>query len=68
MWETAEWLPSLKNFSHYIVNAEVGVEADLSKDKKWALRTYLQDTYNSVPAPGRKNNDLKLVAAVAYKF
>jgi hypothetical protein len=32
------------------------------------LRVYLDDTYNNVPAPGRKKNDLKLVAAVAYKF
>lgn len=68
VWEFVEWLPSLKNFGHYIVNAEVGLEADLSKDKKWVMRTYLQDTYNSEPAAGRKNNDLKLIAAVGYKF
>jgi putative salt-induced outer membrane protein YdiY len=68
VWEKVEYLPSLKNFSRYIVNGEIGVEADLSKDKKWALRAYLQDTYNSVPALDHKNNDMKLIAAIAYKF
>jgi putative salt-induced outer membrane protein YdiY len=68
IWEKIEYLPSLKNFSKYIVNGEIGIEADLSKDKKWALRAYLQDTYNSVPAPAHKNNDMKLIAAIAYKF
>ena len=68
IWETVEYLPSLKSFSQYIVNAEIGIEADLSKDKRWVLRTYLQDTYNSRPAPGKENNDMKLVAAVGYKF
>jgi putative salt-induced outer membrane protein YdiY len=68
VWEKVEYLPSLENFSKYIVNGEIGIEADLSKDKKWALRAYLQDTYNSVPATGHKNNDMKLIAALAYKF
>jgi putative salt-induced outer membrane protein len=68
IWESAEWLPSLEDFSHYIINAEVGIEADLTKDKRWVLRAYLQDTYNSVPAAGRENNDMKLIAALGYKF
>ena len=68
IWESVEYLPSLENFSRYIVNSEIGIEADLSRDKRWALRAYLQDTYNSVPAAGRENNDMKLIAAIAYKF
>ena len=43
-----------------------GVEADITKAMK--LRTYLQDSYVSEPAPGRKNNDIRLVAGVAYTF
>jgi putative salt-induced outer membrane protein YdiY len=55
-------------FDNYIINAEIGVEADLTQDKKLSLRAYLQDTYNSIPAPGHKKNDAKLIAAIAYKF
>lgn len=68
MWETAEWLPQVDNFNNYILNFEIGLEADLSSSKKLSLRTYFQDIYNNVPAPGRQKNDAKLVAAVAYKF
>lgn len=68
VWETVEWLPQVDKFKNYIINAEVGVEADLSSSQKLSLRTYLDDTYNNVPAAGRLKNDLKLVAAVAYKF
>ena len=68
LWQTAEILPQVDDFNNYIVNFEIGIEADLNSSKKLALRVYLDDTYNNVPAPGRKKNDLKLVAAVAYKF
>ena len=68
IWQLAEWLPKADDFSNYILNAEFGIEADLTANKKATLRTYVQDTYNSVPALGRKKNDVKLVAAIAYKF
>ena len=67
-FRSAEWLPQVDKFKNYIINAEIGIESDLRTDKKLSLRTYLQDTYNSVPATGRKKNDVKLVAAIAYKF
>jgi putative salt-induced outer membrane protein YdiY len=66
LWESVEYLPSFNNFAKYIVNAEIGVEASLTK--RTSLRVYLQDSYESDPAPGRKNNDVKLVAALAYKL
>jgi putative salt-induced outer membrane protein YdiY len=68
IWESVEWLPQVDNFKNYIVNAEIGIEADITKDKRFSLRSYLQDTYNNVPAAGRLKNDLKLVTALAYKF
>ena len=65
--EASPWLEDnhwvLKND---ILNAEIGLETDLTD--KMSLRTFLQDTYDNVPAPGRKKNDLKLVTAIAYKF
>lgn len=66
IWQSVEILPQVDNFSNYIVNAELGVETSLTK--RLSLRTYIQDTYDNEPAPGREKNDLKLVAAMAYKF
>ena len=68
VWQTAEWLPQVGYMKNYIINAEVGIEADLDKQKKWALRFTLDDTWNNVPAPERLKNDLKLIASIAYKF
>ena len=68
LWQTAEILPQVDDFNNFIFNFEIGIEADLNSSKKLSLRVYLDDTYNNVPALGRKNNDIKLVAAVAYKF
>jgi putative salt-induced outer membrane protein YdiY len=68
MWQMAEFLPQVDDLNNYIINGEIGVEADLNTTGKLSLRTYLQDTYNNVPAKGRQKNDAKLVAAIAYKF
>ena len=68
IWQSAELLPKVDDFNNYIINFEIGIEADLSASKKMSLRTYLTDTYNNVPATGREKNDAKLVAAIAYKF
>jgi putative salt-induced outer membrane protein YdiY len=68
VWQTAEFLPQIDDFSNFIINAEIGIEADITADKKLSLRSYIQDTYNNEPAPGREKNDAKLVAAIVYKF
>jgi putative salt-induced outer membrane protein len=68
IWQSAELLPQLDEFSNYLINSEIGIEADLTKDKKFSLRSYIQDTYDNEPARGRKKNDLKWVTAIAYKF
>jgi len=66
LWQSIEFLPAVDEFSSYIINAEIGVDTSLTK--KLSLRTFVQDTYDSTPSPGRKRNDVKLVAAIAYKF
>lgn len=66
IWQSAEWLPQVDNFDNYIINAEIGIAANLTE--KLELRAYLQDTYDNEPAPGRKSNDVKLVTALGYKF
>lgn len=66
IWQMVEWLPQVDRFGNYIVNAEIGVEASLAK--KLALSVMLQDTYINEPAPGRENNDVKLISGITYKF
>jgi putative salt-induced outer membrane protein YdiY len=68
IWERAECLPQVDHLNNYIVNAEVGIEADITRDKKLSLRSYVTDTFNNEPAAGRQKNDLTWVTAIAYKF
>jgi hypothetical protein len=49
-----------------LIIAEVGAEAGLTENI--SLRTYIQNKYDNQPAPGRKKNDVKVVAQLAYKF
>ncbi len=66
IWESVEFLPQVDNWDNFIVNSEAGVESALSKS--WALRFVLQDTYDNQPAPGRKNNDFKVIAGIQWKL
>jgi putative salt-induced outer membrane protein len=66
IWQAVEFLPQVDRFSNYIINAEIGLETSMSKHL--SQQTFIQDTYHSDPAPGREENDLKLVAAIKYKF
>jgi putative salt-induced outer membrane protein YdiY len=68
VWDMIEFLPQADHLNNYLVNAEFGVESALTKNNRLSLRTVLQDSYNNVPAAGRLRNDLKLIAALAYKF
>jgi putative salt-induced outer membrane protein YdiY len=68
LWENAEIDPDLQNTKSYIVTSEFGVAADLTAHKNLSLNVFLDDDYESEPAPGREKNDAKLVAAIDYKF
>jgi putative salt-induced outer membrane protein len=66
LWQSLEYTPQVDDFDNFQVIAEIGIDAKLSKSL--SLRTYVQDTYVNKPAAGRKDNDAKLVTALAYKF
>ncbi len=66
VWQSVEFLPQVDKTYNYLVNAEIGLEASITK--RLSLRTVLQDNFVNEPAPGRKNNDVKLVSGLAYKF
>lgn len=66
LWETAEYLPALGDFSKYLINAEVGVDAAI--DTKLSLRVVCRGKVNSEPAPDKVKNDLTLIAGIIYKL
>ena len=67
-WENVKFLPQVNRFDNYLVIAEVGVEAGLTKGNKLSVRSVLQDNYNNIPAANRLKNDLKLITSLVYKF
>jgi putative salt-induced outer membrane protein YdiY len=66
VWERAEILPQVNKPENFLVNAEIGAEAALTKT--FNLRVTLQDNFVNQPAPGRRDNDVKLISGVVYKF
>ena len=66
IWESVEWLPQVDDFENWVMNAEAGVSAPITKAID--VRLIVQDTFDNRPAPGRYKNDLKLIAALGYRF
>ena len=66
LWQTVEFIPEVDKVDNYIVNAEIGIDAAISKNL--SLQVYLQDNFVNQPAPGFQNNDLRLISGISYKF
>jgi putative salt-induced outer membrane protein YdiY len=66
LWQTAEILPQINKFNNFVANAELGLEATVTK--KVSLQAYAQDNFVNEPAPGRQQNDLRIVSGLKYKF
>lgn len=66
VWEEVDYLPQVDDFSNYLLNSEVGVEAALNS--RFSLRVVADDMFNSKPAAGRKENDILLVSSLVYKY
>ena len=66
VWESLEFIPPITYPDAFLMNATVGVETPLTHSM--SIQTYLQDNFANVPAPGLKNNDLKLISGVVFKF
>jgi putative salt-induced outer membrane protein YdiY len=66
VWETAEYIPQVDDFNNYLLNLEIGFSAAINKALD--LRVMLQDTFKNQPAPHRKQNDMKLIVGVGYRF
>jgi hypothetical protein len=66
IWEKVEFLPQANKLQNFLVNAEVGAEASLTKT--FSIQVTLQDNFINQPAPGRKDNDVKIISGLVYKF
>jgi len=66
IWESADWVPQVDNINNWVLNVELGVSSALTK--ALALQLKALDTYDREPVPGRRENDFKLIAGLAYKF
>lgn len=65
-WEKAEFIPQVSKLDNFVVNGELGVETPLTR--KLSLQLTLVDAYANDPAAGRKNNDIKVISGIVYKF
>jgi len=67
IWQSVEYIPKVEDWSEdYLINAEAGIDAAINK--KMSLSLVCQDNFNSKPAAGRKENDIRVIAGLRYKF
>jgi putative salt-induced outer membrane protein YdiY len=67
VWESLSYSPQIDEWSkNYLLMFEAGIDTAITK--KLSLRVVFQDMYASQPAPGKKQNDIRLLAGAAYKF
>jgi len=64
--QSVEYLPQVEEFGNYVLNFNLGLSTKIT-EKASATITF-QDFYRSVPAPGRRENDLRLMAGISYTF
>jgi putative salt-induced outer membrane protein YdiY len=66
-WESVSYTPQVDKWvDNYIITGEAGIDAAINTH--WSLRVVFQDIYTSLPANGKKPNDMRLIAGTAYKF
>lgn len=65
-WQGCEMIPQLNQTDNFIINAEAGIEAPLTKEL--SLQVTVQDNYVNLPAPDYKHNDVRIVSGISYKF
>lgn len=61
-----EYLPRVSAFEDYVANFDLTLSTKITE--KLSANITFQDFYRSVPAIGRKENDLRLLAGLGYTF
>ena len=67
IWQCVSYIPKITDWSqNYLINVEAGI--DTAINKHWSLRVVFQDMYASEPTPGKKDDDIRLLAGASFKF
>ncbi|MGJ8672150.1 DUF481 domain-containing protein [Rubritalea sp.] len=66
LYQNFSYSPRIDNFDDYRLVFELGVETKVTETI--ALKVSFEDRYESVPAAGKKKNDLNFITGLAYKF
>ena len=66
VFHNLEYLPSLERLDDYNIIADAGVRADLTE--KMFGEAKVEWRYDSTPAPGAENNDLRFILGVGWMF
>jgi putative salt-induced outer membrane protein YdiY len=64
--QKVEYLPKIDEFGNYVLNFDLTLSSKITE--KLSANITFQDFYRSTPAPGRKENDLRLLAGLGYSF
>jgi putative salt-induced outer membrane protein YdiY len=61
-------VPSITDFSNYLLTQDSALVVPLGKESPWKLRSGLANSYNSTPAPGKEGLDLKYYIRLVYSW
>ena len=64
--QSMEYLPQVADFGNFVIIFNLVLSTEINK--KCRANITFQDFYRSVPAPGRRGNDLRLMAGISYSF
>lgn len=64
--QSMEYLPQVADFGNFVINFNLVLSTEINK--KCRANITFQDFCRSIPAPGRRGNDLRLMAGISYSF
>ena len=64
IFEKVEYVPEFGESDNYLINGEVGIEADINDSL--ALRVLAKDRFDNTPALGKDENSIEVIAGLSY--
>lgn len=68
IFATADFYPSLQNFSDYRAVGKAGYEIVVDPSSGMSLKLGLEDRYDATPGVGKKRNDITYFATLSFNF
>jgi putative salt-induced outer membrane protein YdiY len=66
VFHNVEYLPAFEDFEDYLIRADAGLQADLTKT--FFSQFKVEWDYDSTPAPGRDKSDYRYLVGVGWRF